>query len=313
MSKLFAKKLYIWIIFFLLVLIASAFLITYNAYTSLLANDFLEKQSFLSSQTAYALGNYLKSLEEQICLFSNRNGIPSKLQHHTDSVYELRFDSLDFWRIQVYSTSESVAIWGTNSNLKPFTGLSISDIRQILAQEPTAWHLVPIEINNSSQTYLSYLQTINLNDETVGYLVAWVEPSAIERLLSLYMIDYSTSATGLFSSYHAAVIEVGTYSYACSSNSISPELMEVVTEFPSLLNGKYIVRSNTGMQNIRLVLSGDASQLMDTFRFMQQILVCTYLLVMLLTGICLYFFARKIDSILKTLYNKLGIETNIGG
>ncbi len=312
LSNIFAKKTYIWIMVFLLILITAAFFITYSTYVALLENDFLEKQVFLSDQTAYALGRYLASLEEQVILFMNRNDLPEKLQNRATSVYELRFDTLDFFRFQIYSTSESVAKWRTNEDITSFPGLPVSEVQQFLEQDHSAWHSVPVEVNSSSKPYLAYFQKILVNEQTVGYLVAWVEPSAIERVLSLYMNDYSVSSNELFSSYTAALIKVGSHYYPCGNQSLDSELLHNISEAPLLLNGKYITRSDAGMQNISLVLLGDAEKLWDTLHFIRQSFFYTYLIVILLLSFCLYFFVRKIDTSIKDLFSKLDVESQGG-
>jgi len=308
LSRLFAKKTYIWIFIFLSVLIAVAFLVTCNAYGSLLKNDFLEKQVFLSDQTAYALGTHLRSLEEQIILFSNKNDLPRKLAHQVVPTYSLEFESLDFWRIEVFPTWHNVVAWSVDQKPASFPALSISEVRQILGQADAAWYPVPAETDKSGETYLAYLRRITDDGSTVGYVLAWVNPSSIEHILSLYMIDYLRSPNALFSSYTAARIEIGAHSYPCGKYPLDPELLARVSEAPLLVNGEYLIRSDTGLDGIRLVLSGDAGQLWRTIGFIRQVFLIAYLIVILLLSFCLYLFISKINSVMKTLFGKLTVE-----
>lgn len=308
MTRVLTKKTYFWIFLFLSILIAAAFLITCNAYCSLLENDFLEKQSFLSDQTAYALGNHLRSLEEQIILFSNKNELSKKLAYQMVPTYSLQFESLDFWQIQVFPIWEDMVVWSVEQRPASFPALSIAQIRQILGQEDSAWYPVPAETDEPGETYLAYLHKITSDGSTAGYLVAWVNASSIERILSLYMIDYYSSPDELFSSYTSALIEIGAHSYPCGKDPLDPELLSKVSEDPLLVNGEYFIRSDTGLKDIRLVLSGDAGQLMDSLRFIRQIFIWAYLTVILLLSFCLFIFIRKINSAMKSLFSKLSVE-----
>ncbi len=308
MTKVLTKKTYIWIFLFLSVLIAAAFLITCNAYGTLLKNDFLEKQSFLSDQTAYALGNHLRSLEEQIILFSNKNELPKKLAFQMMPTYSLQFESLDFWQIEVFPAWENVVAWSVEQKPASFPALSIAQIRQILGEEDSAWYPVPAGTDNPGETYLAYLRRITYDGATAGYVLAWVNPSSIEHILSLYMIDYLHSPNALFSSYTAAQIEIGAHSYPCGKYPVEPELLNRVSDAPLLANGKYLIRSDTGQNGIHLVLSGDAGQLWRAIGFIRQVFLFAYLTVILLLSFCLYFFIRKIDTVMKTLFSKLSVE-----
>lgn len=310
MFKLLRKKTYLWIASFLLVSMAVSFFIVYYTYTSLLTKDFMKKQDFLAMQTAQTMKEYLLSLEEQTSLLINKNQLPLNLaQKNYLSSNFIHFDNMDFLRIEIYSSDQSITSFDTITALSSIQSLPISEIMNIIGQKESVWYTLADASDKKSTNILLYVRRITHDQDTVGYLAAWVNPTTIEHILSLYTNDYLSRENQLFTAYSAAAIQMPGGLYQCSQNSIDHKFTSTSDFAEDKMYGKsYVIHCDIGIQDMTLILLGDAGYFQSYLALLRKVFVIAYIALTVLMIIFLYLFTLKIGATINNLYAKMQFD-----
>ena len=312
MFKLLRKKTYLWIAGFLLISMALTFFVVYSAYTSLLTKDFLKKQKFLAMQTAQTLQDYLLSLEEQINLLINKNQVSLNLaETNYLSLNNIHFDNMDFSQIKIYYADQVFTIFTAITNDSPSgKDLSVSEIKDITDGLDAIWYTFTYSVDTQINTELLYVKRIIHGRETVGYLTASVVSTTLERILSLSDESYTSRGNQLFADYSAAAIQLPSGLYQCSVNPIDPHFASTLALAEDNIYGNsYQLQCELGIQDMTLILQGNAEHFQSYLIFIHRILIVAYIIIAILMIIFLYLFTLKIDATINKLYDKMKLDS----
>ncbi len=309
MFKSLRSKSYIKIAVFLLISMAIAFFIVYTTYSALLTEDYIKKQQFLTKQTTQTLGEYLMFLDEQTDLLINKNQIPENIRSENYiALNNIHFDNIDFSNIEIYS-KDKIIVSNAQAIYPTIGSLSIKKIKNLTKDNKSIWYTTGEQNDQKNGTVLMYIKTITDSQGTAGYLAAWVNPDTINQILSLSTNAYTTRKDKMFTDYISATIEISDTLYICGKKDES-----LINSNPSdfnsgkIKNKTYMFKTDLGVQNMSLLIKGDASQFKNHMNFVRRVLIAGYIIIALLIIFFLYLFTRKIDSIINSLYEKMMIK-----